>query len=485
METVQPPPQPAPYIPQPHPVWYPPLPVTVAPPPGYHQPPPMMTPYQPPTVDQPPTVNRETQRSQKKKKKSKPRQGRGRGPNTSSSTDSSGPTSSKPAAQPRSRPAPAVSQQFLTKDPKIPDWIPDSTKSLSFEAWAKLVRQFTGTHDAGVVKRGALAALKGRAGTMALNLDDGDTPLDDILDKLAATFGAPMSRETMLKRYYSMEQAHKEPLTDFAARLQEMHAQIQTHYPNSLPADQDSLKTRFLEGVLEVYKTRYTFLKDDPRVDMYACVARLRGVEESTKAKAASRAAILEETNPLESLTAKVEKQGAQLQTLFSQQRQARQSKSTPEESDPDPEQLQEEEQDAVQTQAFRPQQGRQQGWGAQPSQRPRPPVPSGGQEQTQRPPVDSTWQCYNCRGFGHLQKDCPTPRRLPPPQPSMQQQPPVQQQPLMFLPVQQFQLQPAVGQGVANVQQAQTTTPGGSLNSTGLVGASGPVDPQPAPHSQ
>ena len=252
----------------------------------------------------------------------------------------------------------------------------------AFEQWVYEVRSLQPDHTETAMRAAVIRSLSGPAFNVIRYLGP-EVRVNQMISKLEIIYGNVMAADTANKQFYEATQEKTEMVQDFAARLEGYLNTMRVKCPERIPVDEQRLlKDRLFRGMGKALRDSIRYLKDDPActyADMTRAAreAEMEGPEPkgvSVKAKSAvdiEPEATEEESPQMKALRKQVEEfMTKQVQTNKGSRRGRKNAKS------------------AQVTNGKGPT-----------ANAPRPSVDG-------RPQL----QCYNCLGWGHIKRNCPSP---------------------------------------------------------------------------
>ena len=268
-----------------------------------------------------------------------------------------------------------------TKGGKVPKINPFSGSEVvgkgevSYAQWAYEVKTLQPSYGENLLREGILRSLKGTAADLVRYLGP-QASLQKILDKLETVYGAVSTFDQLMLGLYSLKQEKAEKIQQFATRLEEAVNQIALQFPGDMKqmSVAKHLKDRLFHGMRKTLRDtiRFQFEKVDSTYESLLMNAKRAEAEEggssgttTVKAKAVSEVTETVESKELTDLKEQMATLMAAVGNFNSNHR----------------------------------------GNGNHKKVR----FAEDDKTKTGMPPKGVP-RCYNCKGWGHLRRDCPSP---------------------------------------------------------------------------
>ena len=173
------------------------------------------------------------------------------------------------------------SQNFGGKPPKLPKFSGDSSRdTVSYAQWQFEVQTHSINYTESKMKEAIVVALTGTAADI-IRMMGREVSVEDILRKLSSIYGTVGTMETMLEEFYQLEQESGEDVAKYASRVETMAGTILEHFPTAPVV----LRDRFFKGLRERIQNRLRHRFDDPKVGYMELLEKARKAEKEITQK--------------------------------------------------------------------------------------------------------------------------------------------------------------------------------------------------------
>lgn len=263
--------------------------------------------------------------------------------------------------------------------PQISAFSGDENKKggeVTYNQWRFHARQLTSAHPEHVAKGAIYRSLRGPAFDLAMSLGENAT-LSELFKELESQFGQASNPDVLMQNFFGIQQDPKEKVATFAMRLRSALDSLTRLHPDALAGrePQHWLRDRFYFGLREKLRegVRFSFEHEKADFQKLLWVAKMREAEKGGPASQTTvKTVVTSQTTEGKSDLVKIQEQVSNIASLIHN------------EKDP------KEKQKNVRVK-FDDNKSHK------------------AQMSNGRPPV----QCYRCRGWGHMIRECPTPLNL------------------------------------------------------------------------
>ena len=286
----------------------------------------------------------------------------------------------------------------LNKAPNLPFFSgiePTPSNEGSLEQWVFQIEGALSTHTEEAVRSALIGSVRGPAREY-LEFIGYRENLPSIIRSFRERFRQNPSKAKLQKEYYVMEQRKNENINQFAGRVEHKFKLLQQEYPGRF--DRDELKERVYQGMLPHLRDSMRFMYLQPQTSYEEFIAAVQQAEAESgeskptsvraKSVSASETEMGEIRKKLDSITAVIKSLGSKAGNVSkgSKYRDYKKKKNDKMQK----QQVEEEEEELCDHLQFVKDQL--------------------GLTSVDADEWDKKLQCWNCGGWGHRKRDCPTP---------------------------------------------------------------------------
>ena len=159
----------------------------------------------------------------------------------------------------------------------------DDHKAVPYRDWrfdVELYRRQEGVRERNLLPQ-VVASLKGPPGQMARSLGM-DVNLDEILECLDNYYGNVLTYHGLSREMYTLKQQKNEDVSSFGVRVNKVIALIADMFPEKMPPAEkrDRILDAFYEGLVDEFKTNLAYLKAKPDINYQTMLKAARALED-------------------------------------------------------------------------------------------------------------------------------------------------------------------------------------------------------------